>query len=334
MEVSFFRGRRLRQSPEMRSIMREVVLRRENLVMPYFVVDTPDPNYKRPIASMPGIFQFSLKALEKHLEEIVDCGLHSLILFGIPKKKNATGSEGYHENGIVQQAVRMIKKRWPHLVVITDVCLCEYTDHGHCGILKQGRTKDIVTVDNDATLEYLARTALSHAEAGADILAPSDMMDGRIAVIRAALDEADKGFENIPIMSYSVKYASSYYGPFREAAESAPQMGDRRSYQMDFSIVKEATREAQADIQEGADILIVKPAGAYQDIIHTLHTTFDTPIAAYQVSGEYSMIKAAGQNGWIDETAVAFESLIGLRRAGAQIIITYFTEDLLYRGLI
>ncbi len=334
MEISFFRGRRLRQNPQIRALMREILLTREHLVMPYFVVDSPDPNYKKPITSMPGIYQYSLKSLEKHLEKVVDSGLHSLILFGIPKKKNPTASEGYHQNGIVQQAIRMIKKNWPHLIVITDVCLCEYTDHGHCGILTQTKNKNQVKIDNDATLEYLARIALSHAEAGADILAPSDMMDGRVAVIRSALDEADKGFENIPIMSYAVKYASAFYGPFREAAESAPQMGDRRSYQMDFSVVKEATREANADIQEGADILIVKPAGAYQDIIHTLATTFDTPIAAYQVSGEYSMIKAAGMQGWIDENAVTFESLLGLRRAGAQIIISYFTEALLENGYI
>ncbi len=334
MEISFFRGRRLRQNPQIRALMREILLTREHLVMPYFVVDSPDANYKKPISSMPGIFQYSLKSLEKHLEKVVDLGLHSLILFGIPKKKNPTGTEGYHENGIVQQAVRMIKKRWPHLIVITDVCLCEYTDHGHCGILTQSKNKAQVKIDNDATLEFLARIALSHAEAGADMLAPSDMMDGRVQVIRSVLDEADKGFENIPIMSYAVKYASAYYGPFREAAESAPQTGDRRSYQMDFSVVKEATREAQADIQEGADILIVKPAGAYQDIIHTLATSFDTPIAAYQVSGEYSMIKAAGQNDWIDEKAVIFESLIGLRRSGAQIIISYFTEELLVNGYI
>ncbi len=334
MEISFFRGRRLRQTPQIRSLMSEVTLRKENLIMPYFVVDTPDPNYKNPIPSMPGQYQFSLKALEKHLEKVVDKGLHSVILFGVPKKKNSTGSEGYHTNGIVQQACRMIKKRWPHIVVVTDVCLCEYTDHGHCGILRQEKGKGQYTVDNDATLEYLARIALSHAEAGADILAPSDMMDGRIVVMRSVLDEADKGFENIPIMSYAVKYASAYYGPFRDAAESTPQFGDRKSYQMDYRNIKEATREANADIEEGADIIIVKPAGAYQDVIYNLATNFDTPIAAYQVSGEYSMIKAAGQNDWIDETAVVLESLYGLKRAGAQIIISYFTEDLLSKGLI
>lgn len=334
MEISFFRGRRLRQSPEMRRLMREVVLTKDNLVMPYFLVDTPDPNYKKPIPSMPGQYQFSLKAFEKHLESIVDKGLHSVILFGIPKKKNASATEAYSNNGIVQQAVRMIKKRWSHLIVITDVCLCEYTDHGHCGLIKPSKRKNQVLVDNDETLELLARVALSHAEAGADIIAPSDMMDGRIITLRSVLDEADQGFENIPIMSYAVKYASAYYGPFRDAAESAPQKGDRKSYQMDYSVIKEAIREADADIQEGADIIIVKPAGPYQDIIHTLSAEFDTPIAGYQVSGEYSMIKAAAQNNWIDENAVILESLTGIKRAGAQIIISYFTEDIIKNSLI
>ncbi len=333
MDISFFRGRRLRQSEQIRSLMREVVLKPNNLIMPYFVVDTQDQNFKQAINSMPGQFQFSLKMLEKQLEKAGDIGVQTIILFGIPKKKNATGTEAYNENGIIQKAVRMIKKRWQHLTVITDVCLCEYTDHGHCGCLTQNKNKEF-TVDNDASLELLARVALSHAEAGADILAPSDMMDGRIITIRSVLDEADRGFENIPIMSYSVKYASAYYGPFREAAESAPQKGNRKTYQMDFANIKEATREANADIQEGADILIVKPAGAYQDIINTLSTTFDTPIVAYQVSGEYSMIKAAAQNNWIDEDAVIIESLTGIKRSGAQAIISYFTEDILRKGLI
>ncbi len=334
MEISFFRGRRLRRTANIRALMKEVYLAKEQFIMPYFVVDTQDNEYKKPIKSMPGQYQFSVKALEKHLEKVVDMGLHAVMLFGIPKKKDATGTEAYHDNGVVQQAVHMIKKRYPHIVVVTDVCLCEYTDHGHCGILQPGKVKNHFTINNDATLEYLARVALSHAEAGADIVAPSDMMDGRVMVIRSALDEANKGYEDIPIMSYAVKYASAYYGPFREAAESAPQFGDRKSYQMDYSLVKEALREAAADIQEGADILIVKPAAAYQDIIHTLHTNFDTPLAAYQVSGEYSMIKAAAQNGWIDENAVVLESLTGLKRSGAQILISYFTEELILKGIL
>ncbi len=332
MDFSFFRGRRLRQSPQLRSMMREVTFSSSNLVMPYFVVEHKDPNFVKPIPSMPGQFQYGIKALEKHLAKVVEKGLQSVILFGIPAKKNATGTEAYNPKGIVQEAVRMIKKNFPHIIVITDVCLCEYTDHGHCGILR--KSKQGMVIENDATLEYLANVALSHAEAGADILAPSDMMDGRILAMRTALDEAEMGFENIPIMSYAVKYASSLYGPFRDAAESAPQSGDRKSYQMDFCNQREAIREANADIQEGADMLIVKPAGMYQDIIHTLHTTFDTPLVAYQVSGEYSMIKAASANGWLDEDAVIFESLIALRRSGAQLIISYFTEELLMKGYI
>ncbi len=330
MNLSFFRGRRLRQSPQMRSILREVSLDAHNLIMPYFVVETErnDEEFKKAIPSMPEQYQYSLKSLEQQLEKVIDKGLRSIILFGIPKNKDAAGTEAYNENGIIQQAVSRIKQRWPHLIVITDVCLCEYTEHGHCGLLKQGK-QDTFSVDNNSTLELLAKTALSHARAGADIVAPSDMMDGRVLAIRNALDNSGEHFENIPIMSYAVKYASAYYGPFREAAESTPKSGDRKSYQMDYALVKEATREARADIEEGADILIVKPAGAYQDIIHTLHTTFDTPIAAYQVSGEYSMIKAAAQNGWIDEQAVVMESLMGMRRSGAQLILSYFTESLL-----
>ncbi len=334
MNKDFYRGRRLRQSPELRAFVREISISREHLVMPYFIVENEDPNFKKEIASMPNQIQYSLKALEKHLEKMVDLGLHAVILFGIPEKKNAVGSEAYNNNGIIQQAVQLIKKRWKNLIVITDVCLCEYTDHGHCGLLIPSKDKTSSLVDNDSSLELLAKVALSHAEAGADILAPSDMMDGRILAMRTALDNANKGYENIPIMSYSVKYASSLYGPFRDAAESAPQSGDRKSYQMDFANVKEALCEAQADIDEGADMLIVKPAGLYQDIIKTLHSHFDNPLVAYQVSGEYSMIKAAGKNGWIDEDAVIYESLIALRRSGAQNIISYFTEDLLIKGKI
>ncbi len=334
LEEPFFRGRRLRQSSELRAIMKEINLTKQNLIMPYFIADNDDVNFKKPIDSMPGQFQFSLPAFEKHIEQIIDKGLCSLILFGIPSSKDAIASEGFSDEGIIQKTVRMLKKRWPHLIVITDVCLCEYTDHGHCGILKNSPRNIEIYVDNDETLEILAKIALSHAKAGADILAPSDMMDGRVLAIRKALDSAKQGFENIPIMSYSVKYASAYYGPFRDAAESAPQSGDRKSYQMDYAIESEALREAAADIAESADILIVKPAGAYQDIIKTLKNNFDVPLAAYQVSGEYSMIKAAALNGWINEDAVVYEALIGLRRSGAQLIFSYFTEDLILRGIV
>ncbi len=331
---TFFRGRRLRQSAQLRAMMKEVYLTKQNLIMPYFIADSEDVDYKKPIASMPGQYQFSLASFEKHIEKVIDKGLCSLILFGIPKSKDAIASEGFSEDGVIQKAVRMLKKRWPHLIVITDVCLCEYTDHGHCGILKTSPLNNETYVDNDETLEILAKIALSHAKAGVDIVAPSDMMDGRVLAIRQALDNAKLGFENIPIMSYSVKYASAFYGPFRDAAESAPQSGDRKSYQMDYAVQSEALREAEADIAEGADMLIVKPAGAYQDVIKTLKDNFDVPLVAYQVSGEYSMIKAAALNGWINEDAIVYESLIGMRRAGAQLIFSYFTEDLIMRGIV
>lgn len=326
--LSFYRGRRLRQSPELRAMLRETApLRAAELIMPYFVVDTDDQNFRQEISSMPGQYQLSLGQLEKQLAPAVDKGLAALILFGIPKAKDPVGSEGYAENGIVQQAVRRIKKLWPHLVVVTDVCLCEYTSHGHCGLLSPKGE-----VLNDPTLELLTKVALSHVRAGADMVAPSDMMDGRIAALRQGLDAHD--FTNVPIMSYSVKYAGAFYGPFREAADSSPKSGDRKAYQMDSGNSREALREAAADLEEGADILMVKPAGPYQDIIRLLHDNFDAPLAAYQVSGEYSMIKAAGQKGWIDEQAVILESLGGIKRAGAGIIINYFTEDLLHKGLV
>lgn len=328
MQNTFFRGRRLRKTPELRAMLRETApLRAAELIMPYFVVDTPDQNFSQEIRSMPGQYQLSLRALEQRVAAAVDKGLAALMLFGIPKSKDPAGTEGYAENGIVQQATRMLKKRWPHLMVVTDVCLCEYTSHGHCGLLSPSGE-----VLNDPTLELLARVALSHAHAGADMVAPSDMMDGRIAAMRTALD--NNNFYNLPIMSYSVKYASAYYGPFRDAAESSPKSGDRKSYQMDPANSCEGLREAAADLEEGADILMVKPAGPYMDIIRLLHDNFDAPLAAYQVSGEYSMIKAAAQNGWIDEQAVALEALIGIKRAGAGIIINYFTEDLLHKGLV
>lgn len=323
MVFDFHRGRRLRRTPVMRDLVRETTLSPADLMMPYFVVENDDPDFKKPISSMPGQFQLSLKQLEKQVEEAVGNGLKSLILFGIPAEKDPTGTQAYADEGIVQQAIKIIKKRWPELLVCTDVCLCEFTSHGHCGLIKDG------LILNDPTLDLLAKTALSHARAGADMVAPSDMMDGRVAAIREMLDE--NGYENLPLMSYAVKYASAYYGPFREAAESAPQFGDRKTYQMDPANAREGLREAAADVIEGADILMVKPAGPYQDIIRQTRDNFDLPVAAYQVSGEYSMIKAAALNGWVDEEAVVWESLIGLKRAGADLILTYFTEDVLKR---
>ncbi len=328
MSHTFHRGRRLRKTPALRSMVRETPpLMPEDMVMPYFVVDTEDTQFRKEISSMPGQYQLSLAQLERQVERAVDAGLMAVILFGIPAGKDSVGSEGYREDGIVQKATRLLKSRWPQLLVITDVCLCEYTSHGHCGLLSPSGE-----VLNDPTLALLSKTALSHVQAGADIVAPSDMMDGRIAALRSALDK--EGFVNTPIMSYAVKYASAFYGPFREAAESAPQSGDRKSYQMDPANGKEALREAVADIEEGADILMVKPAGPYQDIIRLLYDSFDTPLAAYQVSGEYSLIKAAARNGWIQEEAVILESLLGIKRAGAGMIINYFTEELLLKGLL
>jgi len=320
----FHRGRRLRRTPAMRDLVRETTLSRNDLIMPYFVAETGSEDMVKPIGAMPGQNQLGMKALVERVSRAVDTGLKSVILFGIPQEKDPVGSQGYAENGVVQRAVRELKKKFPALVVVTDVCLCEYTSHGHCGILT-----DDGRVLNDPTLELLARTALSHAQAGADIVAPSDMMDGRVAAIRSVLD--GKGFEDVPVMSYAVKYASAYYGPFREAAESAPKAGDRKSYQMDAANWREALREASADVAEGADFLMVKPAGPYLDIIRLVRDNFDLPLAAYQVSGEYSMIKAAGQLGWIDEQAVMMESLMAIKRAGADLILTYFTEDVLER---
>lgn len=328
MLTNFHRGRRLRRTPEIRAMVRETApLTTANLVMPYFVVETHDSHFRKEIGSMPGQYQLSLAELEKQVERAVDKGLTSVLLFGIPATKDPAGCEAYNPGGIVQLAVSMLKKRWPQLVVITDVCLCEYTSHGHCGLLSP--TGEVL---NDPTLELLAKTAVTHAQAGADIVAPSDMMDGRIAALRAGLDTA--GFQQLPIMSYAVKYASAYYGPFREAAESSPKSGDRKAYQMDPANVREALREAAADLEEGADFLMVKPAGPYQDIIRLIADNFDVPLAAYQVSGEYSLIKAAGRNGWINEDAVILESLMGIKRAGAGIILSYFTEELLLKGMV
>ncbi|GAB6111135.1 porphobilinogen synthase [Desulfomicrobium escambiense] len=321
---TFHRGRRLRSSKAMRDLVRESRLSRDDLIQPYFVVES-DADFRKPIASMPGQFQLGLNQLMDEVAGAVDAGLKSLILFGIPVDKDPAGSQAYAENGIVQQAIRRIKDRWPELVVVADTCLCEYTSHGHCGLVSpEGEVK------NDPTLALLARTAVAQAKAGADIVAPSDMMDGRVAAIRQALDEA--GFLNTPIMSYAVKYSSAFYGPFRDAAESAPKFGDRKTYQMDPANWREGLREAAADVEEGADILMVKPGLPYLDVIRLVRDNFDLPVAAYQVSGEYSQIKAAAQLGWIDETAVALESLIAFKRAGADLILSYFTQDLLKAG--
>ena len=276
-------------------------------------------NVATQISSMPGCYHYSVDNLVTAAKELASLGIPGTILFGIPEEKDALGSQAYADDGIIQQAVRAIKDAVPALLVITDVCLCEYTDHGHCGIVEAGE------VQNDRTVELLVKESLSHARAGADVIAPSDMMDGRVGAIRKALDQG--GYENIPIMAYSAKYASAFYGPFREAAESAPQFGDRRSYQMDAANTEEALREVALDIEEGADILMVKPALAYLDVIHRVKTAFQVPIAAYNVSGEYAMIKAAAQNGWIDEQRVALEALTGIKRAGADMILTYFAKS-------
>jgi len=308
----------------MRNLVRETRLSNEDLIQPYFVVES-DPGLRREIPSMPGQFQLGLDELMIEVGGAVDAGLKALILFGVPRHKDPEGSQAGADDGIVQQAIRRIKDNWPEVMVVADTCLCEYTSHGHCGLVTpQGE------IENDSTLELLAAAAVSQARAGADIIAPSDMMDGRVAAIRTALDKA--GFQNTPIMSYAVKYASSFYGPFRDAAEGAPRFGNRKTYQMDPANAREGLREAAADIDEGADIIMVKPGLPYLDIIRQVRDSFDVPVGAYQVSGEYSQIKAAAMNGWIDETAVALESLIGLKRAGADLILTYFAQDLLEAG--
>jgi porphobilinogen synthase len=311
------RLRRLRYNPIVRDLVKEITLTKNDLIYPMFVIH--GENIKNEIKSMPGVFQFSIENLVEECKELVQLGIKAIILFGIPEHKDEQGSDAYSDQGIIQRAIRAIKSEVKNLLVITDVCLCEYTSHGHCGLLNG---EEIL---NDDTVSLLAKEAVSHAEAGADMIAPSDMMDGRISAIRKALDY--KGFQNIPIMSYAVKYASGYYGPFREAADSAPAFGDRRSHQMDIANGLEAIREAESDIEEGADIIMVKPAGAYLDVIKEVKETFQMPTAAYQVSGEYSMIKAAGKLGWIDEERVMIESLIAIKRAGADIILTYFAKD-------
>ena len=312
-----FRARRIRGSETFRRMVSETSLSVNDLIYPMF--SAFGSGIRKEISSMPGIYQQSIEHIVAEAREVRDLGILAVILFGIPETKDAVGSDAYSETGIIQETVRALKKEVPGLAIITDVCLCEYTDHGHCGIIKNG------DVDNDSTLELLAKEALSHVQAGADMVAPSDMMDGRVAAIREALDE--HGYDSIPIMSYAVKYASGYYGPFREAAESTPQFGDRRSYQMDPANRLEALREAAADIEEGADIIMVKPGLPYLDILRDLRNEYNLPLAVYNVSGEYSMVKGAAQRGWIDEERVVLETMIGFKRAGADIIITYHAKD-------
>ena len=312
-----YRGRRLRRTEALRKLVRETTLIPSQLVLPLFV--RSGSNIRRPIEAMPGIAQTSPDELLRDATVAAEAGVGGVILFGIPDTKDDTGSEAWAENGAVQQAVQLLKRELPQIVVITDVCMCEYTSHGHCGVLENGE------VVNDATLELLSRASVSHADAGADMIAPSDMMDGRVAAIRSALDSS--GFASTPILSYAAKYASAFYGPFREAAESAPQSGDRKGYQMDSANADEAIREVLADIEEGADAIMIKPAGPYLDVITRVKEATGYPVAAYQVSGEYSMICAAAERGWIDRERAMMESLIGIRRAGADFILTYFALD-------
>jgi len=313
-----YRPRRLRANATIRSMIRETSLSPADLIYPLFV--KPGTGLRDEITSMPGQFQLSLDQLPAEIDELKRLGIPAVILFGLPSVKDEVGSEAYDEHGIVQEAIRAIKKHDPEFYVITDVCMCEYTSHGHCGILD-----DRGCVINDVTIELLAREAVTHAEAGADMVAPSDMMDGRVAAIRGALDA--EGYQDIPIMAYSVKYASGYYGPFRDAADSAPTFGDRTGYQMDPANAEEGIREAALDIEEGADIVMVKPALSYMDMIYRVKTEFGYPTAAYNVSGEYAMVKAAAANGWIDEKRVVLETLTSFKRAGADLILTYHAKD-------
>lgn len=320
------RHRRLRQSSGMRNMVRETVLTVNDFIQPIFI--THGEGIKNEISSMPGIYHFSIDRLEEELKEIVELGISAVLLFGIPESKDAVGSSAFADDGIVQQATRKIKSLYPDLLVVADTCLCEFTDHGHCGMVHTYERDGHLCGDvmNDESLDLLVKTAVSQAEAGADIIAPSNMMDGFVQAIRTGLDEA--GYTHIPIMSYSVKYASAFYGPFREAADSAPQFGDRKTYQMDPANVREALREAESDVAEGADMLMVKPALAFMDVISLLRQQFDLPLVAYNVSGEYSMVKAAAMQGWINEKAIVTEMLLGMKRAGADIIITYFAKDM------
>jgi len=314
---TFARHRRLRSSQAMRSLVRENHITTDDLIYPLFVIE--GENIKNEVVSMPGVFQVSLDRLAEEIQEIHSLGIQAVMLFGVPNEKDEQGTGAFINDGMVQQATRLIKKETPDLLVIADTCLCEYTSHGHCGVI---HNQD---VDNDESLKLLAKTAVSQAEAGADIIAPSNMMDGFVIVIREALDEA--GFSDIPIMSYAVKYASAFYGPFRDAADSTPQFGDRKTYQMDPANRLEAMREAESDIHEGADFLIVKPALSYLDIVRDVKNNFNAPVVAYNVSGEYSMVKAAAMNGWINEQELVMEKLTAMKRAGADMIITYFAKD-------
>ena len=320
-----YRSRRIRGKEVFRNMVRETALSVNDLIYPMF--SAFGTGIKKEVSSMPGIYQQSIENIVEEAQQAYELGIPAVLLFGIPEKKDAVGSDAYAEQGIIQETIRALKKQVPGMAVITDVCMCEYTDHGHCGIIKDG------DVDNDATLDLLAKEALSHARAGADMVAPSDMMDGRVMAIREILDE--NGFDQIPLMSYAVKYASGYYGPFREAAESTPQFGDRRSYQMDPANRREALREVEADLEEGADIVMVKPALAYLDIVREMRNEFNLPVAVYNVSGEYSMIKAAARMGWIDEDRVTMETMIAFKRAGADLILTYHAMEvarLLHKG--
>jgi porphobilinogen synthase len=317
MAHPLYRPRRLRESPLVRRMVRETRLGVENLILPLFAVH--GRGVREPIGSMPGVFRLSLDELAKEAKDVAGMGIPAVLLFGVPASKDPRGSEAYSEDGIVQQAARMVKETIPDLLVATDVCLCQYTSHGHCGVVEDGRVK------NDASVDLLARVAVSHVEAGADLVAPSDMMDGRVSAIREALDEA--GYLETPIMAYSAKYASAFYGPFREAAESAPQFGDRRSYQMDPANAIEALREVGLDVDEGADIVMVKPALPYLDVIARVKQEFGIPLAAYSVSGEFAMIKAAARLGWLDEERVVMEALTAIRRAGADLVITYLAKE-------
>lgn len=313
------RMRRLRRTQNIRNMVQEVQLNMNDYIYPIFVIEGQD--IKNEIPSMPGIYQFSLDHLLEEVQRAVDAGVIAIMLFGIPEKKDECGSEAYNDDGIIQQAVRLVRANYPELVISTDVCMCEYTSHGHCGLIK-GQT-----VDNDSTLELLAKIAVSHAKAGADILAPSDMMDGRIGVIRDALDEA--GYKDVIIMAHAVKYASSFYGPFRDAAESAPHFGDRKSYQMDpASGTRQALAEIAMDVEEGADMVIVKPGLPYLDLVSAAYENTLVPVVAYNVSGEYAMVKAAAQNGWIDEKAIVMEMMLAFKRAGAKMVITYHAIDI------
>ena len=316
-----YRPRRLRRSEALRRLVRETRVVTEQLVQPLFVV--PGERVERPVASMPGVAQHSVDRVAEECRRLVDLGVPAVLLFGIPEEKDARGRGATDPDGIIPRALGAIRRATPGLVLITDVCLCEYTDHGHCGVVREG------DVDNDATLELLAAEALAHARAGADVIAPSDMMDGRVGAIRGALDAA--GFSHLPIMSYAAKFASALYGPFRDAAESTPAFGDRRSYQMDPANAEEALREVALDVEEGADVVMVKPALPYLDVVRRVKERFGYPVAAYQVSGEYAMVKAAAARGWLDEARVVDESLLAIKRAGADVIITYFAKDVAAR---